>query len=138
MRIAAELLLAANTGLEPAPLAAPPRAASCRGSRSRSGWPPGSRRSRDAVLDEVDAGVGGRTARAVGEKLRGWPTRPGDLITHLPQIASLADAHFRVEKRAGDPTATDVERLDGDALIDEFARMLGGDDDDRPPPRQGQ
>ena len=73
-----ELLLAANTGLRPrAAGAAPPRAASCRGSRLRSGW----RRAAGGgpatlVLDEVDAGVGGRTARAVGEKLRGWPSAP--------------------------------------------------------------
>ena len=48
-------------------------------------------------------------------------------ITHLPQVASLADAHFRIEKRtdAGEARAT-VERVDGDDLVAEIARMLGG------------
>ena len=83
------------------------------------------------LLDEVDAGVGGRTARAVADRLR---TLAADaqvlVITHLPQIARVADAHFRVEKSAGDPTAATVVRLSDDEVVDELARMLGGDPDD--------
>ena len=52
------------------------------------------------------------------------------MITHLPQIASVADAHFRVEKLAGDPTATAIVRLEGAELVDELARMLGGEEGD--------
>jgi DNA repair protein RecN (Recombination protein N) len=83
------------------------------------------------LLDEVDAGVGGRTARAVAAKLAEL-ARSAQLIviTHLPQIAGAADAHFRVEKAAGDPSAARIERLDGPAVVDELARMLGGEDGD--------
>jgi DNA repair protein RecN (Recombination protein N) len=127
-----ELLLAANTGLDPAPLASTAsggelsRIALAIRVAARAPGGPGT-----LVLDEVDAGVGGRTARAVGEKLLRLAEHAQVIsITHLPQIASLADAHFRVEKVAGDPTQTTVERLRGEALTDELARMLGGDDDD--------
>jgi DNA repair protein RecN (Recombination protein N) len=79
------------------------------------------------VFDEIDAGVGGRTAHAVGETLRRLAARAQVLtITHLPQIASVADRHFRVEKVPGDPTHTTIERLDGDERRDELERMLGG------------
>ena len=47
-------------------------------------------------------------------------------ITHLPQIANVADAHFRVEKVPGDPTRTQIERLDDAERRDELERMLGG------------
>ena len=83
------------------------------------------------LLDEVDAGVGGRTARAVGEKLAELAGSAQVLcITHLPQIASLADANFHVAKRLGDPSAATIERLEGDRVVDELARMLGGEDGD--------
>ncbi len=63
------------------------------------------------VFDEIDAGVGGQTAHAVGETLRRLASRAQVVtITHLPQIASLADRHFRVEKVPGDPTHTRIER----------------------------
>jgi DNA repair protein RecN (Recombination protein N) len=83
------------------------------------------------LLDEVDAGIGGRTARAVAGKLQQVAEEAQVLvITHLPQIAGVADAHFRVEKVHGDPTATAIVRLDGPELVDELARMLGGEDGD--------
>ncbi len=47
-------------------------------------------------------------------------------ITHLPQIASLADGHFRVEKVPGDPTHTTIDHLDPEQRRDELERMLGG------------
>ncbi len=77
------------------------------------------------VFDEIDAGVGGVTANAVGELLRGLRAQVVT-ITHLPQIASLADRHFRVEKVAGDPTHTRIEQLDEAERRDELERMLGG------------
>jgi DNA repair protein RecN (Recombination protein N) len=83
------------------------------------------------LLDEVDAGIGGRTARAVAGKLQQLAEAAQVLvITHLPQIASVADAHFRVEKLAGDPTATAILRLKGGDVVDELARMLGGEEGD--------
>ena len=82
------------------------------------------------VFDEVDAGVGGRTARAVGEKLAALSqTAQVICITHLAQVAALADHHFRVVKEPGDPTVTRVEKLEGDAVDVELARMLGGEED---------
>jgi DNA repair protein RecN (Recombination protein N) len=81
------------------------------------------------VFDEIDAGIGGQTAHAVGETLRRLAARAQVLtITHLPQIANLADRHFRVEKVPGDPTHTRIELLDGDERRDELERMLGGAD----------
>ncbi|HVQ58314.1 MAG TPA: DNA repair protein RecN, partial [Solirubrobacterales bacterium] len=80
------------------------------------------------VFDEIDAGVGGNTARAVGERLRALGEgRQVVCITHLPQVASLADVHFRLEKDlAGDSAVARVERLDGDGIVEEIRRMLGG------------
>ncbi|MBD0291183.1 MAG: AAA family ATPase, partial [Thermoleophilia bacterium] len=64
------------------------------------------------VFDEIDAGIGGETAHAVARALRSLAARAQVVtITHLPQIASVADAHFRVEKVPGDPTHTRIERL---------------------------
>jgi DNA repair protein RecN (Recombination protein N) len=81
------------------------------------------------VFDEIDAGIGGQTAHAVGETLQRLATRAQVItITHLPQIASLADRHFRVEKVPGDPTHTRIEPLDADERRDELERMLGGAD----------
>jgi DNA repair protein RecN (Recombination protein N) len=84
------------------------------------------------VFDEVDAGVGGQTARAVGERLRGLASgRQVLCITHLPQIASLADAHFRIEKDTGGRVArTTVEALEGPEVVAELCRMLGADSSD--------
>jgi DNA repair protein RecN (Recombination protein N) len=79
------------------------------------------------VFDEIDAGIGGETAHAVAATLRRLAERAQVLtITHLPQIANVADVHYRVEKVAGDPTHTRIERLDDAQRRDELERMLGG------------
>ena len=80
------------------------------------------------VFDEVDAGIGGRVAEVVGRKLRAVAERHQVLcVTHLPQIASLADRHYVVSKReVKGRTVTDVRPLDGTERIEEVARMLGG------------
>jgi DNA repair protein RecN (Recombination protein N) len=80
------------------------------------------------VFDEIDAGIGGETAHAVGATLRRLAERAQVVtITHLPQIASLADRHFRVEKVAGDPTHTWIKPLEDDERREELRRMLGGE-----------
>ena len=79
------------------------------------------------VFDEIDAGIGGETAHAVGETLRRLAERAQVItITHLPQIATVADRHFSVEKIPGDPTHTRIEQLDDERRQDEIRRMLGG------------
>jgi DNA repair protein RecN (Recombination protein N) len=81
------------------------------------------------VFDEIDAGVGGETAHAVAATLKRLAERAQVItITHLPQIASVADTHYRVEKVAGDPTYTRIEPLDDAQRRDELERMLGGKD----------
>jgi len=84
------------------------------------------------VFDEVDAGIGGQTARAVGEQLRALAEgRQVICITHLPQIASLADRHFTIVKDASGQTArTTVTELDRGAVVGELVRMLGADEAD--------
>ena len=80
------------------------------------------------VLDEVDAGVGGVTAHRVADVLRRLAERAQVItITHLPQIASVADQHLRVEKVPGDPTHTRIAELDDAERRDELERMLGGE-----------
>ncbi len=81
------------------------------------------------VFDEVDVGIGGRTADTVGKKLRQVArTRQVLCVTHLPQIAAYADQHFRVEKREGaGRTATTVAALVRGDRVREVARMLGGE-----------
>ena len=79
------------------------------------------------VFDEIDAGIGGQTAHAVGETLRRLGERAQVItITHLPQIASVAERHFSVEKIPGDPTHTRIEQLPEDRRQEELRRMLGG------------
>ena len=79
------------------------------------------------VFDEIDAGIGGQTAHAVGETLKRLAGHAQVItITHLPQIASLADRHFRVEKVPGDPTHTRIELLADEDRREEITRMLGG------------
>jgi DNA repair protein RecN (Recombination protein N) len=79
------------------------------------------------VFDEIDAGIGGETAHAVGGLLRRLAEDAQVVtITHLPQIAALADRHFRVEKTPGDPTRTRIEQLGDDERKAELERMLGG------------
>jgi DNA repair protein RecN (Recombination protein N) len=127
-----ELRVAPNPGIEPAPL----RDAASGGELSRvmlalSGL--GQAASAGTmVFDEIDAGVGGSTARVVGERLRALGEgRQVLCITHLPQVASLADVHFRLEKDvAGEQAMATVERLEGDAVVAEIRRMLGGESSD--------
>jgi len=84
---------------------------------------------RTLVFDEVDAGIGGHTARAVGEKLRALgKDRQVLCITHLPQIAALAERHFRIEKaNASELAQTTVAAIDGSQIVEELCRMLGAD-----------
>jgi len=80
------------------------------------------------VFDEVDAGIGGRAAERVGRALAELARHHQVIcITHLPQIAAFADVHFRVEKRERrGRTLAGVSRLEGEARVDEIARMAGG------------
>jgi DNA repair protein RecN (Recombination protein N) len=84
--------------------------------------------ARTLIFDEVDAGIGGRVATVVGQKLASLGDRFQVLcITHLPQIAAWGRTHFLIEKRVkGQRTVTSVTRLDGDARVAEVARMMGG------------
>jgi DNA repair protein RecN (Recombination protein N) len=128
-----ELRVAPNPGIEPAPL----RDAASGGELSRvmlalSGLGEGAGAG-TLVFDEIDAGIGGNTARVVGERLRALAAgRQVVCITHLPQVASLAEAHFRLEKDVGGERATaTVQRLDGEGVVEEIRRMLGGERDDK-------
>jgi DNA repair protein RecN (Recombination protein N) len=128
----AELMLAPNPGVPAAPI----REAASGGELSRVMLAlmtvAGTGESRTLVFDEVDAGVGGQTARAVGERLRALgESRQVLCITHLPQIAALASGHFRIEKSAADETSlTTVEQLAGDGVVEELMRMLGAESSD--------
>jgi len=84
------------------------------------------------VFDEVDAGIGGVTARAVGEQLRELGNgRQVVCITHLPQIASLAAKHFSIEKDVTvEPAMTTVRALEQREVVGELVRMLGAEADD--------
>jgi DNA repair protein RecN (Recombination protein N) len=83
------------------------------------------------VFDEIDTGVSGRMAQVVGEKMcLIAKTRQVLSITHLPQIAALGDAHFLVEKVAGeDRTDTHVRLLDEAGRVRELSRLVGGAED---------
>jgi len=80
------------------------------------------------VFDEVDAGIGGHTAEVVGHKLRDLARYHQILcVTHLPQIAAFGESHYQVSKREAEGrTMTSVARLQGDMVVEEIARMLGG------------
>jgi DNA repair protein RecN (Recombination protein N) len=79
------------------------------------------------VFDEIDAGIGGETAHRVADTLRRLAEHAQVVtITHLPQIASVAERHFRVEKISGDPTHTRIKLLNDGERRDELQRMLGG------------
>ena len=82
------------------------------------------------IFDEIDSGIGGATARAVGERLeRLGESLQALVITHSPQVASLAAHHYRVQKSSDqDSTATSVVRLTEDQRREEVARMLAGED----------
>jgi DNA repair protein RecN (Recombination protein N) len=85
------------------------------------------------VFDEVDAGIGGVTARAVGEQLRALADgRQVICITHLPQVASMASRHFSIAKDVdAEPARTTVTELVPDAIVGELVRMLGADAQDK-------
>lgn len=128
-----ELRVAPNPGIDPAPL----RDAASGGELSRvmlalSGLGQAANAG-TMVFDEIDAGVGGNTARVVGERLRALGrARQVICITHLPQVASLADTHFRLEKDvAAEQAEAQVERLEGEAVVAEIRRMLGGAGSDK-------
>jgi DNA repair protein RecN (Recombination protein N) len=123
-----ELRVAPNPGIDPAPL----RDAASGGELSRvmlalSGLGRAAQAA-TLVFDEVDAGIGGNTARVVGERLKALGRDQQILcITHLAQVAALADVHFRLEKDvAGEQAFATVERLDGEGVVAEIRRMLGG------------
>jgi DNA repair protein RecN (Recombination protein N) len=125
-----ELRLAPNPGIEAAPL----RDAASGGELSRvmlalTGLGAGAG-APTLVFDEIDAGVGGRTARTIGERLRELGEgRQVICITHLPQVASLASTHFRLEKDRGEPARATVLQLAGEGVVEEIRRMLGDDGD---------
>ncbi len=83
------------------------------------------------IFDEVDSGIGGRLGTVIGEKL--WQLAAGHqvlCITHLAQLASFADVHFRVRKRVvGQRTITEVDQLDREGRLNELAEMLGSETD---------
>ena len=128
-----ELRVAPNPGIEAAPL----RDAASGGELSRvmlalSGLGQAGGGG-TLVFDEIDAGIGGNTARVVGERLRALGEgRQVLCITHLPQVASLADVHFRLEKDVAGERGRwpRVERLDGEGVVEEIRRMLGGEGSD--------
>ncbi|HPA63753.1 MAG TPA: DNA repair protein RecN [Spirochaetota bacterium] len=80
------------------------------------------------IFDEVDAGISGKTAEIVGQKLKTLAKeRQVLVITHLPQIAAMSDNHFSVSKeKSGDRTFTHIKNLSRDEKITEVARMLAG------------
>ena len=80
------------------------------------------------VFDEVDAGIGGRVADIVGRKLREISaTRQVLCVTHLPQVASHGEAHYRVLKQTdGKTSRTEVRSLSSKERVEELSRMLGG------------
>ena len=82
------------------------------------------------VFDEIDAGIGGRSADPVGRGLWTLAREHQVLcVTHLPQLAAYADAHYRIAKRERDGrTVTEVARLDRDGRVAELAAMIGGPD----------
>ena len=82
------------------------------------------------IFDEIDTGVSGRTARKVGEKMSFLGSKRQILcITHLPQIAAMANSHFLIEKESdGEETITKVTPLSADGSVEEVARLMGGSD----------
>jgi DNA repair protein RecN (Recombination protein N) len=83
---------------------------------------------RTLVFDEIDTGIGGRAAEAVGKKLKALSKGNQVVcVTHLPQIATFADHHYVIEKReAGGRAKTTVREISGDERTEEVARMLSG------------
>ena len=85
------------------------------------------------IFDEIDVGISGRTAQKVSEKLAMISrSRQVLCITHLPQIASMADSHYVIEKKILDGTTkTSVRKLDEEESVRELARILGGAENHR-------
>lgn len=81
------------------------------------------------LFDEIDAGIGGKTAFQVGSKLKSVASHNQVIcITHLPQVASFADFHYSVIKKKNQTrTVTEIKKLDTKDQKEEIARMLGGD-----------
>ena len=81
------------------------------------------------IFDEIDSGISGRTAAKVGEKLREIARyRQVLLITHLPQIAAMAEHHYEIRKEsAAGRTVTEVRLLDYEEAVREIARLMGGE-----------
>jgi len=98
------------------------------GTRRRRNGGSGGSVQRTLVFDEIDSGIGGRAAEAVGQKLKQLSrTKQVLCVTHLPQIASFADHHYLIEKReAGGRTKTSVRMLDAEDRTREIARMMSG------------
>jgi DNA repair protein RecN (Recombination protein N) len=124
-----ELLVATNPGIPTSPL----RDAASGGELSRvmlalTGLGPAGG-APTLVFDEIDAGIGGKTARAVGARLRSLAEeRQVVCITHLPQVAAQAARHFRISKAVEDgATIAEVEAVEGEELVAEIVRMLGGE-----------
>ena len=93
------------------------------------------------VFDEIDAGVGGNTARAVGERLRALGEERQVLcITHLPQVATLAETHFtdREARRGRARRPPRSTKVDGDDLVAEIVRMMGADRGDKTASKHAQ
>lgn len=95
---------------------------------SSNGRAPTRRQQRTLVFDEIDIGIGGRAAEAVGKKLKSLAQANQVIcITHLPQIASFADQHYLIEKRErSGQTRTSIRPLMGEERTQEIARMLSG------------
>ena len=113
--------LVSSLGASPSLPASGKKAGSRNGGRS-------SISQRTLVFDEIDSGIGGRAAEAVGKKLKQLSrTKQVLCITHLPQIASFADQHYLIEKReSAGRTKTSVRPLDADERTREIARMMSG------------
>jgi DNA repair protein RecN (Recombination protein N) len=95
---------------------------------SSRGRPPRSAAQRTMVFDEIDTGIGGRAAEAVGKKLKSLSRSNQVLcVTHLPQIATFADQHYVIEKKErGGRTRTTIRSVSGEERTEEVARMLSG------------
>jgi DNA repair protein RecN (Recombination protein N) len=96
--------------------------------RGRHNGTRGGPAQRTLVFDEIDSGIGGRAAEAVGRKLKQLArTKQVLCVTHLPQIASFADQHYLIEKReSGGRTKTSVRPLNPEERTREIARMMSG------------
>ena len=82
------------------------------------------------IFDEIDTGISGETAQIVAEKLYDIScSRQVLAVTHLPQLASMADSHYLISKSVRDgKTYTSLDKLDGDGMLREIARLIGGRD----------